>query len=120
MDALVKTLYYEIWILLAGLAAAVVYQLLTGHIRTRGMLHDKSAGRDEGRPGQFSPARLQLLVFTLGGALYYLLLVLGGDTPGKFPPLPTELLLALGGSHGLYLGGKLLPLLSRALGTRRG
>jgi hypothetical protein len=126
MDALTKVLSYEVWILFGGLGAIIAYRLLTGGIRMEGLLYDKSSTRSDttGKrapsPGRFSPGRLQLLIVTIGGALYYLLLLMGSERRGEFPVVPKELLLALGGSHTFYLGGKLFPLLTRAFGSRRG
>ena len=120
MDSLIKTLRYEVWILLVGLAALFAYRLLTGGIRVTGLLYDKSAGRGERGPGAFSPARLQLLVVTVAGALYYMTMVFRGVEPGHFPVVPKWLLMGVGGSHAFYLGGKLFPLLQRALGAARG
>jgi hypothetical protein len=110
MNTIATTLRYETWILLALLAVVVTYQLLTGTIKMRGLLRDKMGDR------AFSPARLQLLIATAVGSLYYLMLVIGNEKPGEFPAVPRELLVALGGSHALYLGGKLSSLLKLAFG----
>jgi hypothetical protein len=82
-----------------GLALIVVYQLMTGKINMNGLLHD-------GSDGGFSPGRLQLLVFTIGGAFYYFLLVLDNVEQATFPEIPNELLLVLGGSNSFYLASK--------------
>jgi hypothetical protein len=100
---------YEIAFLLAGLAAVVGYQILTGRINTKGLLNDKANG-----VGSFSPARLQLLMFTLATAAYVLSKVVGsiaagGPEGGQFPEIDPNVLVVLGGSHALYLGAKALP-----------
>lgn len=69
-----------------------------------GLLYEKSGDR------AFSPGRLQLLVFTIGGAFSYLFLVLGNQELGQFPDIPNELLLVLGGSNSFYLASKFYPL----------
>jgi hypothetical protein len=110
MNALTTVLRYEVWIFLLALAAVVAYQLLTGKINTRGLLRDKMNDR------AFSPGRLQLLMTTLGGVFYYVLLIFANQTRGEFPPVPSTLVLILGGSHAFYLGGKLSALLGLKLG----
>ena len=79
-----------------GLAGSVALLLLLGRIRILGVLRDK-------RTGGFSPSRLQSLAVTLGGAATYLGMVL---SEGKLMDPPVELVVALGGSHSLYLGAK--------------
>jgi hypothetical protein len=136
MDALIQVLRYEVWGLLITLAVVVAYELITGGVKTEGLLYDKApTGRERARvppallrrgerrervPGELSPARVQLLIFTVAGALYYLMLVFKADRPGEFPEIPAWLLLGLGGSHAFYLGGKLSSLLSRVFGARGG
>ena len=85
---------------MTGLALVVGFQILTGKINVQGLLNDKSSD------GGFSPGRLQLLVFTIGGAVSYLFLVLDNPKLGQFPDVPNELLLVLGGSNLFYLAGK--------------
>jgi hypothetical protein len=107
-------LRYELWILLVGLLLIVGYQLLTGRINTDGLLSEK------GTKGNFSPGRLQLLIFTIGVAFYYFLKVLEQPAPTTLeektlPELPTEFLLILGGSNLFYLGSKLAPLIGEKI-----
>ena len=93
----------------AAAMAVVVYRLLTGGIRTAGLLRDKATG-------QVSPARIQLLVLTLVGAGTYLGLVLEGLQHAaseaalgrelSLPSPPQELFWLLGGSQAIYLGAK--------------
>jgi hypothetical protein len=107
-------LRYELWILLVGLLLIVGYQLLTGRINTEGLLYEK------GEKSQFSPGRLQLLIFTIGVAFYYFLKVLEQPAPTTLeektlPELPKEFLLILGGSNLFYLGSKLAPLIGEKI-----
>lgn len=110
MDALATTLRYEMLFLLTALIVVISYRLLTQQINTKGLLLDKTSGR------AFSPGRLQMLVVTLGIALYYVLMVLDTKDTGKLPDMPNEFLVALGGSHVFYLGGKLYGTLASKLG----
>jgi hypothetical protein len=111
MNALATLIRYEIWFALIGLLLVVSFQLLTGQINTRGLL-DEKAGK-----GNFSPAQLQLLLFTVGAAFYYLLLVVDNPKPGTFPAVPNELVLILGGSHAFYQAGNLSSLLKQKLSS---
>lgn len=82
---------------IAVLALTIAIQLLTGKINMRGLLRDR-------RDGQLSPGRIQLLVVTLTGSLSYFAQAIHAQ--GGLPAPSPELLLALGGSHALYLTGK--------------
>jgi hypothetical protein len=98
---------YEIGFLLAGLVAVVAFQIITGRINTKGLL----SVRAKNGVLSFSPARLQLLMFTLAIAAHVLSQVMksvAGGTP-KFPEIDPNVLVILGGSHALYLGAKTLP-----------
>ena len=100
MTALMMFARHEIEVLLGTLAAIVVYQILTGKINTRGLFNDEH--------GVFSPGRLQLLLVTLACASYVFSQVLESIARGEpgFPTLDPKWLLALFGSHAIYLGGK--------------
>ena len=100
MEVLVGFLRFEIGLLLGGLIFVVIYRLVTGQINLSGLLTD-------GETGNFSPGRLQLLAFTLAGALYYI--YLAASNPGQLPQFPQELLFLFGGSQLVYLGGKSIP-----------
>ena len=100
MQQLVPVIRFEIWLLLGGLALVVAYKMLTGAINMRGLLDDKVSGG-------LSPERVQLLVFTVMGAGYYLLLVIEQAPTGRLPEIPGEALLLVGGSQLVYLGGKM-------------
>jgi hypothetical protein len=104
MTTLATFVRYEVEFLLATLAAIILFQIVTGRIKTRGLLSDKA----KNRVPSFSTARLQLLMFTLAGAAYVLSQVLNSVASGtpKFPEIDPNLLVILGGSHALFLGAK--------------
>jgi hypothetical protein len=98
----------EVLLFLGGLAAIIFFRMLTGAINTRYLLFGSQ--RDGTR--YFSPERVQLLVFTLGTAMFYLMQVMDlmklakpGERP-VLPDIPAKTLALLGGSHAIYLGGK--------------
>jgi len=84
------------------LAALISFRLLTGEINTRGVLRTKSPSGDH----EISPARVQLLLFTLAAAGTYLSEVLASLGSGRLPEVPESLLAVLGGSNVFYLGTK--------------
>jgi hypothetical protein len=106
MDLLQTFVRWEIQGFLAILLAIVFFQILNGRINTKGMLCSNSANM--GKNGPIDPARLQLLVSTVGMALYYLTLVTSNLNPktGSLPDVPESWPAILGGSHAIYLGGK--------------
>jgi hypothetical protein len=106
MALLVQLVKWEITVFLLALAGIVALRLLTGDIKTAGLLHGKITGRPKGQDQYFSPERLQLLVFMLGAGLHYLTLVLTNPNPGVFPPVPATWPAILGGSNAVYLGGR--------------
>jgi len=114
MSTLSEVLRYEMLFLLIGLIVIIAYRLLTGGINTTGLLLDKTGGR------AVSPGRLQMLIVTMSIAIYYLFIVFDNEKPGEFPDMPDQFLLALGGSHVLYLGGKLYGMFYRLLAGRLG
>lgn len=122
MTTLMMFARYEIGVLLAVLSAVVAFQILTGRINTRGLLSEKT----KNGVGAVSPARLQLLLFTLAAAFYLFSQVvnsIANAPPGKpieFPTLDARWLLMLGGSHSVYLGGKGLSLLRSQLTSKEG
>jgi hypothetical protein len=112
---------WEVQLFLLALFGIVVTQLLTGRISTKNLLYGRM--NDAGDPIvgadgvtkslkkkedtlYFSPERVQLLLFTLGAAFYYLTQVLNNPNPGTFPPLPLSWPAVIGGSNAIYLGGK--------------
>ncbi len=92
-------LRYELWFFVGGLAVIISYRLLNGAINTDRLLSTK------GSDGSYSPARLQLLLSTLGIAIYY---AYRCYQLKAFAPVPTELGAALGGSNAFYVVRKFL------------
>jgi len=88
------------WIL--GLVAIVMLQIANGRIAVAGLLTTKD---DQSRQ-TFSPARLQLLIFTVVVAARYLYQVFVHLGQDALPPLPPGVVAALGGSQAVYLAGK--------------
>jgi hypothetical protein len=86
---------------LFALLGSVVIRVLTGGLRTRGLIDGTtSAG------SQFvSAARVQLLIVSLLAAAQYLAQV--WQSPQKLPEIPDSWLLLLGGSHVLYHATKI-------------
>ena len=107
MDTLVTFIHFEIWFLLIGLLLLVVYQILTGKIELKGILIEKDCSGKTVKG--YSQVRVQLLIFTVIGACYYLQQVV--NNPNEFPKVSEELLLLMGGSNMTYLGGKYYSLL---------
>jgi len=106
MNALSAVIRYGMFSVLAALAVMVAYRLLTGQIKTKGLLRDKVSGRP------ITVARLQMLIATLILALYYLAMVIEKQ---ELPVMQQRYLLALGVSHLLYLSGKTYGVLARKL-----
>lgn len=96
---------------LGGLAAVIAYRILTGEINTKYLLY----GTQKDGTKYFSPERVQLLLFTLGTALFYVADVLKRRNSGVLPDVPAETLALLGGSHAIYLGGKAYTMLFKKL-----
>jgi hypothetical protein len=106
MNTLSTVLRYEMFFVLTALAVIIAYGLLTRQINTKGLLRDKVGGR------AISTGRLQMLIVTLVIAIYYIVEMLKTQ---KLPDMPQGFLLALGGSHLFYLGGKVYGLLASKL-----
>ena len=90
----------------AALASVVATQLLNGTINTRFLLYGTRADGTR----YFSPERVQLLLFTIWTALWYLLQVMNSLGSGTLPDISNQTLYLLGGSHAVYLGGKALAM----------
>ena len=101
MHSLAELMYWEVLAFLMALFGVVCVQVLSGQINTRGLFTGHKGDGTE----YFSPERVQLLLFTLGAAFQFLSSVL--QDPTKFPIVSDTWMVVLGGSHLLYLGGKL-------------
>ena len=108
MGSPTTVLRYEVLLFLGALALIVAYQLLTGKINLRRLLFAK--GRSAAGPSTrrrtsgLSPSRIQLLIVSIGVAIYLLAEAL--RDPSRFPEIPTGLLLLMAGSQILYLTRK--------------
>ncbi len=115
MGSVTAILRYEVLLFLGALALIVFYQLVTGKINTRRLLFAK--GRAAASPSTrqrtsgLSPSRIQLLVVTIGAAIYLLAEVV--RDPTQFPDIPTGLLLLMAASETIYLARKANNLLLR-------
>jgi len=115
MPGLVTAVRWEMIVLIGGLIVVVVSKLFTGGVTLSGLLTVKGGGdRDT-----FSPARLQMLMSTVLAAMYYLLQVINNPSASSLPNVPTPLLGILGGSHAIYLGGKVQSLQDHLFSKRR-
>lgn len=85
-----------------ALLIIVLYRLMTGTINLHGLLKDTENK-------SFSPGRLQLLLVTVGSAIFYFSSILSNPNPESFPPVPAELLLIVGASNAGYLSAKAAP-----------
>lgn len=88
---------------LAGVAALIGYRLLSGDIRTDGLLGDGDGP---------TPERVQMLIATLITVGGYLVTVLDARAEAAqaltaLPDPPTSLIVIFGGGQALYLAGKL-------------
>jgi hypothetical protein len=107
MFTLAQITFYVTLLFLAALAVIVLTKLLDGAINTHYLLY----GRESDGKMYFSPARVQLLVFTIWTAFSYLLEAMEKRGSGKLPDVSTGTLALLGGSHVIYLGGKAYSML---------
>ncbi len=122
MPSIAKIVTWEVIAFLLALFGMIAGQLFGGQISTRKLLYGRK--NDTGEPvynidgslkyrkrqdtPYFSPERVQLLMFTLGAAFYYLTQVMNNAHPGTLPPVPSSWTKTLGGSNALYLGSKAL------------
>jgi hypothetical protein len=102
--------------LLIGFALVVVAQIGSGRIRLDGLLRTKEPDGES----TFSPARLQLLIFTIVVAARYLFAVIAHPGRESLPDLAPGIVAALGASHAVYLGGKAVSFYLRPLLKRLG
>lgn len=102
-STILTVLRYELWFFAGGLVLIVAYRLLTGGINVGGMFKEKGAS-------QYSSARLQLLLVTLAGTIYYAALCYKCKV---FVSVPNEFAAILGGSNGFYIVSKFFNLRTR-------
>jgi hypothetical protein len=85
---------------LSALFGVVVLRILTGDLRTRGLIEGTTS-----RGSRFvSAGRVQLLIVSMVTAAQYLTQV--WDNPQGLPDIPQNWLLFFAGSQALYLGNK--------------
>jgi hypothetical protein len=106
-DRIIWFVKLEVIVFLGGLASIIAYRILNGGINTKYLLY----GTQKNGTKYFSPERVQLLLFTLGTAVFYVMDVLKHRKSGELPDVPPETLALLGGSHAIYLGGKAYTML---------
>ena len=106
LPTLTVLIAWEVEVLLVLLAAVIVVKLLTGAISTSRLFFGRVANSHPPKSYYFSPERVQLLAVTLAAALYYLSQVVDQAATGRLPSVPEVWIAILGGSNGLYLGGK--------------
>jgi len=103
MSSVARLVSWEGMILLGGFFGVIGWRLFIGDISLDYLLYGDRRDRS-GYSAFFSPGRTQLLMVTILTAGYYLLQVI--HDPTTFPKIPTSWVVALGGSHAIYLGGK--------------
>jgi len=106
MPGLATAARWEMVILLGGLMIVVLCKVAAGSIDLSGLLTVKG-GKDH---GSFSPARVQMLMATVLAGMYYLIQVINNPSATSLPEPPVTLVGILGGSHAIYLGGKVRSL----------
>lgn len=100
MPNLTNFIQWEGLAFLFALFGVVVMRILTGGLRTRGLIEGIT-----GRGARFvSAGRVQLLIVSLAAAAQYLTQV--WNNPQRLPDIPQNWLLFFGGSQLLYLGNK--------------
>jgi hypothetical protein len=106
MTSAARLFYWEGVIVIGGLFGVIAWRLFTGGIGLECLLYGDRRDRrsDTGYSSFFSPGRTQMLIVTSLTAIYYLLQVI--HDPTTFPKIPAAWVVALGGSHAIYLGGK--------------
>jgi len=109
MPSITELAAWEGIILLIGFCGVIFWKLATGDISLEYLLYGDARGLIGGGSRTFfSPGRAQMLMVTITAAIYYLLQVI--QNPTKFPDVPNGLIAAVGGSHTVYLTGKLQSL----------
>ena len=100
MPGITEFIAWEGLAFLFVLLGIVAIRVLTGGLRTRGLI----AGTTSGGSRFISAGRVQLLIVSLVTAAQYLSQVWA--SPQRLPEVPQNWLLFFGGSHMLYLGSK--------------
>lgn len=100
MPRITELIMWEGLALLAAIAGIVMVRLLTGELRTSGLIEGTTAAGSR----FVSAGRVQLLIVSLVTAVRYLAQV--WQHPQEFPEVPQTWLLFFGGSQVLYLGSK--------------
>ncbi len=100
MPNITELIAWEGLAFLVALLGIVMMRILTGGLRTRGLI----AGTTAAGSRFISSGRVQLLIMTLLAAAQYLAQV--WQNPQRLPEIPQNWLLFLGGSQVLYLGNK--------------
>jgi hypothetical protein len=102
MDMLANAARWALIILITAFGAVTLWKLF----------HSASfAGLLRSSDGTLSPGRIQLLVLTVLTSLQYLLATI--HDPSHLPALPSNLVMALGGSQLVYLGSKAWSIFGR-------
>src|SRR5258708_1401860 len=102
MSEILTIAQWEIVILFGGLAAIILFKILSGAISLVGLL---AGDRSDGTLC-FSFGRAQLLAITTTIAVYYVVQVIQNPSLTSLPDIPPMLLCVLGGSQTIYLSGK--------------
>jgi hypothetical protein len=96
--------YWEELVLILGLFSVVFWKLISSDVSLDQLFEGDIRNEDGEYASYVSSARVQTFIVTIYVASYYLIQVI--QNPTDFPTLPTGLIVALAGSHALYLGGK--------------
>jgi len=93
-------------LLIVAFIGIVLWKLFTGGINLDQLLEGdiRDPHGESGFTTYVSSGRAQSLLITMFAASYYLLQVI--QKPTEFPPVPTALVGAVGGSQVVYLAGK--------------
>lgn len=100
-----RFIQFEVWFFIFSLLAIVFYLVVANKINSKRLLFDNKQARN------YSWEKVQVLIFTLLGLLYYIIEMIHNFYSGKLPELPLAFLLILGASNAVYLGIKLYALL---------
>jgi hypothetical protein len=102
MTLLFEVAKYATLGLIGAYALVIAWKLYTGSIPLGALLRSAD--------GRSSPARLQMLLFTVVVAAQYLASVWKNPGAASMPTISPTVLAVLGGSHAVYLGGKALSI----------